>query len=103
MTRSKDEVDQVIEQTNAADEATHRLSEAAAAMNGIVELIQDIAEQINLLALNATIESARAGEAGKGFAVVASEVKNLANQTGTGDRPDLGRNREHAGHCRRRG
>ena len=80
MSRSKDEVDRVTEQTTAADEATQKLADAAAQMNSIVELIQNIAGQINLLALNATIESARAGEAGKGFAVVASEVKSLANQ-----------------------
>lgn len=82
MTRSRQEVEQAIEQTIAADKATMQLSRAAEEMGGIVRIIQDIANQINLLALNATIESARAGEAGKGFAVVASEVKNLATQVG---------------------
>ena len=73
-------VDRVVEEINSADQATQSLSLAADNMNNIIELIQTIANQINLLSLNATIESARAGEAGKGFAVVASEVKNLANQ-----------------------
>lgn len=80
MTRSKNSVDQTILLANNADQLTHKLSNNANKMNGIVELIQDIASQINLLALNATIEAARAGETGKGFAVVASEVKNLATQ-----------------------
>ncbi len=80
MSYSRAAVEQAIGLTTQADESTQKLSRAAEQMTGIVALIQDIANQINLLALNATIESARAGEAGKGFAVVASEVKNLAGQ-----------------------
>jgi len=58
------------------------LSVCAEKIGGVSNIINDIAEKINLLALNATIEAARAGEAGKGFEVVAHEVKQLATQTG---------------------
>ena len=82
MTQSRTEVERAMAETRSADEATQRLAKVADAMSSIVELIQRIAEQINLLALNATIEAARAGESGRGFAVVAAEVKNLASQVG---------------------
>jgi methyl-accepting chemotaxis protein len=80
MTKSRETAMGAVEQVAAADSQAQRLTEAAQAMSGIVDLIANITGQINLLALNATIESARAGEAGRGFAVVASEVKSLANQ-----------------------
>lgn len=82
MELSRSEVSAAMDEAANADHSTKQLAEGAMAMNSIVEVINEIAAQINLLALNATIESARAGEAGKGFAVVASEVKSLANQVG---------------------
>jgi methyl-accepting chemotaxis protein len=81
MGKSKEAVDEIHAHTLTADKSTAQLLKAAESMDGVVQLITKIAEQINLLALNATIESARAGEAGKGFAIVANEVKNLASQT----------------------
>ncbi len=64
-----------------AKRAMELLTESAAAIGGVTELVQSIAKQTRLLALNATIEAARAGDAGKGFAVVAGEVKSLAAET----------------------
>jgi methyl-accepting chemotaxis protein len=80
MSKSKNTATLAVSRVEDADAQAQRLTRAAQAMSGIVQIIGDITGQINLLALNATIESARAGEAGRGFAVVASEVKNLANQ-----------------------
>ena len=72
---------EAVDQAQKTDSRISQLSQAAARIGDVVDLIQSIAGQTNLLALNATIEAARAGEAGRGFAVVASEVKSLAEQT----------------------
>jgi methyl-accepting chemotaxis protein len=70
-----------VDQARKTNDRVGELSNAAARIGDVVDLINTIAGQTNLLALNATIEAARAGEAGRGFAVVASEVKALAEQT----------------------
>ena len=58
-----------------------QLDRTAREMADFIQVIDDIADRVNLLSLNASIEAARAGEHGRGFAVVAEEISRLADAT----------------------
>jgi len=68
------------EATDAAERVIRGLGSRTIEIGGILDVIDDVADETNLLALNAAIIAAQAGEQGKAFSVVADEIKELADR-----------------------
>jgi CHASE3 domain sensor protein len=79
---AQEAIDVVRRQVDAIVNHMLELGKRSQEIGGIVDIINDLAEQTNILAINATIESAGAGEHGKRFAVVADEIRKLADRVG---------------------
>lgn len=75
------QISHLAEDTQQTSAAVIQLAEDSSKISTVLDVIKEIAEQINLLALNASIEAARAGDHGRGFSVVADEVRSLAART----------------------
>jgi methyl-accepting chemotaxis protein len=80
--RARDAVGNIKQQVDTIVEHMLDLGKKSQQIGGILEIINELAEQTNILAINATIEAAGAGESGRRFAVVGEEIRKLADRVG---------------------
>lgn len=86
VTRVDSGVSTIRRQVDAVVEHMLELGKQSQRAGGILDIINELAEQTNILAINATIEAVGAGEAGKRFTVVADEIRRLADRVGISSR-----------------
>lgn len=80
--RSQESVVSIKRQVDAIVEHMLTLGKKSQQIGGILEIINELAEQTNILAINATIEAAGAGDAGRRFSVVGEEIRKLSDRVG---------------------
>lgn len=73
VTGIKRQFDQIIEHMLALGKTSQQIG-------GILDIVNELAEQTNILAINANIEAAVAGESGRRFAALAEEIRKLADR-----------------------
>jgi CHASE3 domain sensor protein len=80
--RSQESIGTIRRQVDAVVAHMSELGRKSQQIGGVLEIINELAEQTNILAINATIEASGAGEAGRRFSVVADEIRKLADRVG---------------------
>jgi methyl-accepting chemotaxis protein len=78
--RSQDLVGSIRRQVDLLVTHMLELGRKSQQIGGVVDVVNELAEQTNILAINATIEAAGAGDSGRRFAVVADEIRKLADR-----------------------
>lgn len=80
--KSQESIGSIRRQVDAIVNHMLDLGKKSQQIGGILEIINELAEQTNILAINASVEAAGAGEAGRRFGVVADEIRKLADRVG---------------------
>jgi methyl-accepting chemotaxis protein len=78
--KSQETVGSIRRQTDLIVGHMLELGRKSQQIGGVVDVVNELAEQTNILAINATIEAAGASDSGRRFAAVAEEIRKLADR-----------------------